>query len=456
MTARVLVVDDILANVKLLEARLAAEYFDVLTACSGKEALGICERERVDVVLLDVMMPGMDGFETCRQLKSNPKTHHIPVVLVTALDQVSDKVRGLEGGADDFLTKPVDEIALVTRVKNLARLKMLTDEMLMRALTGRQTGMTEDAALLKALSEERARILVVDDNSSSASRLMEWLTTVHKPVVVEDPQAALSLLAEKEFDLLMVSLTLVGADGLRLCSQTRSLDRTRHLPIIVLVEPGDEARLLRGLDMGVNDYIMRPLDRNELLARVRTQVKRKRYSDHLRNRLEESIEAAMIDPLTGLYNRRYLESHLMTLVGDALRTGSALSVLLADIDHFKYVNDTYGHDVGDLVLKEFSTRFRRNTRGIDLACRYGGEEFLVIMPDTTMARAYQVGERLRVAIASDAFQIKPGLEIQLTASVGVATLECPDDTPETVFRRADNALFAAKRRGRNRVAADAA
>ncbi len=456
MTARVLVVDDILANVKLLEARLSAEYFDVLTACSGKEALDICARERVDVVLLDVMMPGMDGFETCRQLKSNPKTHHIPVVLVTALDQVSDRVRGLQGGADDFLTKPVNEIALVTRVKNLARLKVLTDEMLMRALTGRQTGMSEDAALIKALSEERARILVVDDDQRSAGRLLEWLSPLHEPMAVQTPQAALSLLAEKEFDLLVVSLALTDADALRLCSQVRSIDRTRHLPIILLVEPGDEPRLLRALDMGVNDYVMRPIDRNEILARVRTQVKRKRYSDHLRNRLEESIEAAMIDPLTGLHNRRYMESHLATLVADALHTSRSLSVLLADIDHFKRVNDTYGHDVGDAVLKEFSTRFRRNTRGIDLACRFGGEEFLVIMPDTSMSRAYQVGERLRVAIAADPFQVRPDLGIHLTASVGIATLECPEDTPETVFRRADNALFAAKRRGRNRVAANAA
>ncbi len=456
MTARVLVVDDIPANVKLLEARLSAEYFDVLTACNGLEALDICERERVDVVLLDVMMPEMDGFETCQRIKANPKTHHVPVVLVTALDQVSDKLRGLQGGADDFLTKPVDEIALVTRVKNLARLKMLTDEMLMRALTGRQIGMSEDAALIKALSEERARILVVEDDPRAASRLLEWFSPVHEPLAVESPQEALRLLAEKEFDLLVVSLTLPDADALRLCSQTRSLDRTRHLPIIILVEPGDEARLLRALDMGVNDYVMRPVDRNELLARVRTQVKRKRYSDHLRNRLEESIEAAMIDPLTGLHNRRYMECHLTTLVEEAQRNSRCLSVLLADIDHFKQVNDTYGHDVGDAVLREFSTRFRRNTRGIDLACRFGGEEFLVIMPDTNMARAYQVGERLRVAIAADAFQVRPGLGIHLTASVGIATLECPEDTPETVFRRADNALFAAKRRGRNRVAAHAA
>ncbi len=349
-------------------------------------------------------------------------------------------MRGLQGGADDFLTKPVDEIALITRVKNLARLKTLTDEMLMRALTGRQMGMSEDAALLKALSEEKGRILVVDDDPRSAARLVDWLAIAARPGAGDDPAGGAGRARRTKTSIsLIVSLTLAGADGLRLCSQARSADRTRHLPIIMLVEPGNEARLLRGLDMGVNDYIMRPVDQNELLARVRTQVKRKRYSDHLRNRLEESIEASIIDSLTGLHNRRYMETHLTTLVDDARHTGRSLSVLLADIDHFKQVNDTYGHDVGDAVLKEFSARFRRNTRGIDLACRFGGEEFLVIMPDTAMARAYQVGERLRVSIASDAFPVKPGLGIHLTASVGLATLERADDTPETVFRRADSA-----------------
>ena len=456
MTARVLVVDDILANVKLLEARLSAEYFDVLTAYSGQEALDICARERVDVVLLDVMMPGMDGFEVCRRLKANPRTHHVPVIMVTALDQPSDRLQGLECGADDFLTKPVDDIALVTRVKNLARLKMLNDEMLLRASTSRQMGMAENDALEKALSGKSGRILVVDDHPRSASRLLEALSKMHDSFVERDPQAALTKLAEHNFDLLICSLSLAKADALRLCSQVRSLERTRHLPIIILVEPGDEARLLRGLDIGVNDYLMRPIDRHEMLARVKTQIKRKRHTDYLRNRLQESVELAITDPLTGLHNRRYMEGHLKTLVADAIRTGRPLSVLVADIDHFKQVNDTYGHDGGDEVLREFSERFRRNTRGIDLACRLGGEEFVIIMPDTDIARAYQVGERLRACVAADPFQVRSDLRIRVTTSVGLATLERTDDTPETVFKRADNALYAAKRRGRNRVAADAA
>jgi len=456
MTARVLVVDDIPANVKLLQVRLEAEYFEVLTASSGQGALDICARERVDVVLLDVMMPGMDGFEVCRHLKSSARTHHVPVIIVTALDQPSDRVQGLEHGADDFLTKPVDDIALVTRVKSLARLKMLNDEMQMRASTSRQMGVSDDEALEKAMSSQPGRILVVDDHPRSAGRVLGALSKTHDALLEGDPQAALIKLAEDNFDLVIVSTSLAQADGLRLCSQVRSLDRTRHLPIIILIEPGDDARLLRGLDMGVNDYVMRPVDRPELLARVKTQIKRKRYSDYLRNRLQESVELSITDSLTGLYNRRYMEGHLKTLIAEAVRTGGALSVLLADIDYFKRVNDTYGHDGGDLVLKEFSERFRRYTRGIDLACRLGGEEFLIIMPDTDINLACQVGERIRDCVATTPFQIGPEKAVSVTASVGLATLEGANDTSEAIFKRADNALYAAKRRGRNQVATDAA
>ncbi len=456
MTARVLVVDDILANVKLLEARLSAEYFEVLTAYSGREALDVLARERVDVVLLDVMMPGMDGFECCRRIKTDEKTQHIPVVMVTALDQPSDKVQGLDNGADDFLTKPVDDVALITRVKNLARLKVLNDEMIVRASTTQQMGMGAASNVNWVDAGRNGRILVVDDHPRSGQRVADALNSTHKAEIETDPQAALLRITDTAYDCLIISLALSNADGLRLCSQVRSLDRTRHLPIIILVEPGDDARLLRGLDMGVNDYLVRPLDPNEIHARVRTQVARKRHSDHLRSRIEKSVEMAITDGLTGLHNRRYMETHLKTLVEQAKVGGRPLSVLVADIDFFKRVNDTYGHDAGDAVLREFAARFRRNTRGIDLACRMGGEEFVIIMPDTEISRAYQVGERLRACIAAEPFHLNSRTQLRVTASVGIASLERTEDTPETLFKRADQALYSAKRDGRNRVVADAA
>jgi two-component system cell cycle response regulator len=456
MTGRVLVVDDILANVKLLEARLSAEYFDVLTAHSGAEALELLRSERVDVVLLDVMMPAMDGFEVCRRIKSTAKTMHLPVIMVTALDQTSDKVQGLEAGADDFLAKPVDEIALVTRVKNLARLKALNDEMMLRMATGAQIGMLPNAAPAWPKTESGGRILLVEDQERVANRVRSVLGKVHEVDVEQDLPPALLRLSARPYDLLIVSLNLAHADGLRLCSQVRFLERARHLPIIVFVQPGEEARLLRALDMGVNDYLTRPVDRNELLARVRTQIKRKRHSDYLRDRLDETVELAVTDALTGLHNRRYMETHLEALAQQAIAGGRPLSVVLVDIDNFKSINDTYGHAAGDNVLREFAIRFRCNTRGGDLACRFGGEEFVIVMPDTGLERACQVGERLRECIACEPFKAEGDAWLDVTASVGIAALDTSEGSLEALFKRADQALYVAKRGGRNRVVADAA
>jgi two-component system cell cycle response regulator len=457
MTARVLVVDDIPANVKLLEARLSAEYFDVATANNGAEALAICDRAECDIVLLDVMMPDMDGFEVCRRLKSNPATHHIPVVMVTALDQPSDRVAGLEAGADDFLTKPVSDVALIARVRSLTRLKMMTDELRMRAVTSREIGIESPEREAVAESGRHGRILIVDDRRASYERLATMLEAEHMVDVEADPNGALFRTAEGDYELMIVSLGLQNFDGLRLCSQLRSLDRTRSLPILALCEPDESAKLMRGLEIGINDYLLRPIDKNELLARVRTQVRKKRYTERLRDNVQLSIEAAITDGLTGLYNRRYMESHLATLVEQATGRNKPLAVLVLDIDYFKAINDTYGHDAGDDVLREFAIRVRKSIRGIDLACRYGGEEFVIVMPETDMAVAATVAERLRRRIAMEAFPIEQGQRsIDVTISIGIAALEGTDDTAGNLLKRADQALYRAKRDGRNRVVADAA
>jgi two-component system cell cycle response regulator len=456
MTARVLVVDDVPANVKLLEARLSAEYFDVMTAVSGQEALTICERADCDVVLLDVMMPDMDGFEVCRRIKSGIGTHHIPVVIVTALDQPSDRVKGLESGADDFLTKPVSDVALIARVRSLSRLKLMTDELRMRAVTSREIGL--ESPEREALGEvgRDGRILLVDDRPALSERLQAMLSGEHVVDVECDPTEALFHAAEDNYELVVVSLDLANFDGLRLCSQLRSLERTRNVPILAIAETDNNARLVRALEIGVNDYLVRPFDKHEMLARVRTQIRKKRYTERLRDNVQLSIEAAVTDQLTGLYNRRYMETHVGTLVDQAATRNKPLSVLVLDIDYFKSINDTYGHDAGDDVLQDFAIRIRKSIRGIDLACRYGGEEFVVVMPETDMAVATMVAERLRRRIASESFPIQKGTRaIDVTISIGIAALG-PNDDAAAVIKRADQALYRAKRDGRNRVVPDAA
>ncbi len=455
MTARILVVDDIPANVKLLEARLLAEYFDVLTADNGYDALAICERTQVDLILLDVMMPGIDGFEVCERLKENPRTAHIPVVMVTALDQPSDRVRGLKAGADDFLTKPVNDLQLMSRVKSLVRLKTLTDELRVRAATAEAIGM--ETGLAGAIGDEPGSVLLVDGRASSQERIVRALKPIAEVSCMSDPQAALFDAAENPFELVIVNANFSDYDPLRLCSQLRSLERTRFLPILLIAEQGDDDMIVRALDLGVTDYLMRPVDANELLARSLTQIRRKRYNDRLRASVRQTIELAVTDGLTGLHNRRYLDSHLKLLIDRSLARGRQMSICMTDIDRFKLINDTYGHDVGDVVLREFASRLRTAVRGADLACRYGGEEFVLVMPDTSAETAAAVAERLRMTIEQEPFRLSDGgVPLQVTASIGIASLLPQGDAAERLLKRADNALYEAKRAGRNRVVAAAA
>lgn len=457
MTARILVVDDIPANVKLLEARLMAEYFDVLTASNGRDALDICDRTQVDVILLDIMMPEMDGFEVCERLKSNPRTAHIPVVMVTALDQPSDRVRGLQAGADDFLTKPVNDLQLISRVKSLVRLKTLTDELRIRHDSTRQAGLDDMLRLQDGRLEDQAQILLVDSRGASQERIIKSLKPIAEVIAMSDPQAAVFEAAENPVDLVIVNSNLEDYDPLRLCSQIRSLERTRFIPILLITEQGDEQMIIRSLDLGVNDYIVRPLDPNELIARALTQVRRKRYNDRLRNSVRQTIELAVTDGLTGLHNRRYLDTHLRTLFARAKVRGRPLTLCITDIDRFKQVNDVYGHDAGDEVLKEFAGRIRSTVRGADLACRFGGEEFVVVMPDTSAEVAATVAERLRGMIEARPFQLRSGeTPLILTASMGIATIGPGIETPEQLLKQADRALYEAKNSGRNRVVAAAA
>lgn len=457
MTARVLVVDDLLPNIKLLEARLTAEYFDVITAMNGPDALAICERGACDLILLDVMMPGMDGFEVCRRLKANPATAHLPVVMVTALDQPTDRVRGLEAGADDFLTKPVDEVALVARVRSLARLKMTIDELRARCATAINLG--GGGKLSDAITDAGAngRILLVDDRQNSSRAIVQTLSSQHKKLDVEIyPARALERATAGDYELLIVSLNLHEFDGLRLCAQFRSAESTRHIPILLIAELEDRARVLRGLDLGVNDYLARPLDRNELIARVRTQLRRKRYAEALRASLNESLQLAIVDALTGLHNRRYLEMHLASLLEQSAVRGQPLSLMVLDIDHFKSINDRFGHDGGDDVLRAFAKRVKAVTRESDLLCRLGGEEFVVLMPDADHTVAGIIAERVRCAIEAEPFVVggfpRP---VPVTVSIGLAEAR-GERNPDVFFRRADKALYRSKNEGRNRVTLDAA
>jgi len=454
MTARILVVDDIEPNVRLLEAKLTADYYNVSVAYDGPSALDKAAAELPDIILLDVMMPEMDGFEVCRRLKADPVTRHIPVVLVTALDGRRDRLTGLEAGADDFLTKPIDDVILLARVRSLTRLKLVMDELREREASGRRMGVIEGAGT--RLGATGGRIVVADDSERQSARIAEELAVEHRPMVEAELGRAFDAVASRA-DLLIVNLAAKAFDGLRLVAQVRSDETTRYTPILAVTDPSERARLIKALELGVNDILPRPIDPEEMAARVRTQIRAKRYTDLLRANLDQSLEMAVTDVLTGLHNRRYMTGQLNSLVRRAVRGGEPVAALLIDIDHFKRINDTFGHDVGDEVLREFAVRLATNVRAVDLACRFGGEEFVVIMPDTGMEVAERIAERLRLHVAGSPFRVAGAKDpLSVTISVGVACTTGEDETPDALLKRADAAVYDAKARGRNQVVARAA
>lgn len=453
MTARILVVDDVEANLRVLEAKLTIEYYDVLTCSDGPTTLEIASREQPDIILLDVMMPGMDGFETCRRLKADTTTRHIPVVMVTALDGREERIKGLEAGADDFLTKPIDDVLMFARVRSLSRLKLVMDELREREESGRRLGLEEGSARMRGMG---GRIMIVDDNRRQAEKIVGELKGEHRPMIESDAGNAL-MASRGPVDLMIINAAAESFDGLRLAAHIRSAEATRSLPLLVIIEPEDRPRLVKALELGVNDVLTRPVDALELSARVRTQIRRKRYTDFLRDKLDHSLEMAVTDALTGLHNRRYMTTQLQSLVSRASRGGDPAAVMVLDIDHFKSVNDSFGHDAGDEVLREFAVRLATNVRAIDLPCRYGGEEFVVVMPGASLEAAERVAERIRRDVGCAPFRIMGGKEIlTVTVSVGVAATHAGQDTPEALLKRADEALYEAKTAGRDRVVAKAA
>ncbi|MFN3835471.1 MAG: PleD family two-component system response regulator [Glycocaulis sp.] len=443
MSARILVVDDIETNRRLLEARLSAEYFDVVLASSGAECLEKAAETMPDLILLDVMMPGMDGFETCKRLKADSATRHIPVIMVTALDQREDRVKGLEAGADEFLTKPVNDVALFARVRSLLRLKEVLDELRLR----------HDSALNDAGEADLAgpaMVIVAAGDEIAAERLTAKLPKGFAGRPIGDPASVVKA-ARAGAELVLIDLATAKFDALRVCARIRSDAVTRNTPIICVVDSDTPQDMVRALDLGVSDVVSRPVDPGELAARLNTQLKRKRYAEQLRERLEESLEMAVIDPLTGLYNRRYMASRLRQAIDAWEASAEKVSVILFDIDHFKRINDTWGHQAGDEVLRAFTERMGKQLRALDIAGRYGGEEFMVVLAGASAREAAEAAERVRAAIARDPFVIaSAGISVEATTSAGVAEI-LHGDTPERLIARADAALYQAKAAGRNQV-----
>lgn len=446
MTANVLIVDDLEPNIRLLEAKLLSEYYTVFATNSGIKAIEILKKEKIDVILLDVMMPQMDGFETCRRIKENPDTTHIPVVMVTALTEIEDRIKGLEAGADEFLTKPINDVALFARVKSLSRIKIMIDELKIRNQTNINLGISE---IDINHNFENNKILLINDDIVQGRNINKMLLKLTPQIKIFNSLDKLDEFNDYIPDLVIISCQLEETDPLRATVMIKSKENLRHSIVMLFAEEENIQMVIKGMELGVNDYFIYPVDENELIARVKTQLRRKLYQDNLRNQLEQSISLSITDGLTGVYNRRYFDSHIKQMTDIAKDQKKSLILLMLDIDHFKKVNDNYGHQAGDTVLKIFVNTLKNVIRVTDLIARYGGEEFAIILSDLTIEEAMQIAERGRQLIEETKIKISDDLILNITASIGIATYKYDDI--QAFITSADKALYQAKEQGRNRV-----
>ncbi|MFK8040491.1 MAG: PleD family two-component system response regulator [Rickettsiaceae bacterium] len=452
MTANILLVDDLESNIKLLETKLLSEYYNVFTSTSGHNALEILEHHKIDIVLLDVMMPGMDGFTTCIKIKSNPKTLHIPVIMVTALSDIEDRVRGLEAGADDFLTKPINDIALFARVKSLSRIKAMIDELELRNQTNSMLGASTVDIKDNFVD---SNILLVNDDIIQAKNVKLILSKISNKIKIAHSYDQINSVIENFVpDIIIISDQLDDEeDPLRLNVMFKSKKILQYAVIMLLVEEDNVNMVIKGMEIGVNDYCVYPLEASELIARVKTQLRRKLYQDDIRSTLDRSVSLSIKDGLTEVFNRRYFDIHIAQRMNIALETHKPLALLMLDIDDFKKINDTYGHQVGDRLLRHLIKIIKPAIRITDLVARYGGEEFAILLNNVQNTDALNIAHKIRKKVANTTLFLdkkNSKKKIRQTISIGITSYR-KDDTVNSFIQRADKALYQAKNQGKNKV-----
>lgn len=425
MTAKIMVVDDNPTNLLLLTHKLSNEMYSVITTDNPKMALELAKQHLPDVILLDVVMPGMNGIQVCEQLKNSAEVGHIPVLLLSALDAKSDRVDGLQVGADDFLTVPINDIVLFMRLKSLIRIKTLLDELRMRSQTVATLLKLPTPAAPSAINIAHARVLVVEDDHGQSDRIVEVLGANYSVIVAKTLDETLQHINGGEsFDLMIVNSYLRTGDGIKLAAYVKGLQPARHLPIILMLSEANTQAMLRALQLGMNDYLCTPIDANELLARVQTQIRRKKYKESLRGSYRSKESVALLDEVSGVFNRAYFEEHLKSEVAYAHQTGKHLSLMLLDLKKFASVNQQLGDAGGDKVLHAIAAKIMDATRTADIAMRYENDCFGLILPDTDYIGAEIVAERIRRSCSRTSFHIKDQLvAVETSLNIGIASFD---------------------------------
>jgi len=455
MAGRILVADSVATNRIIIKVKLAAASYDVDVAQCADQIVAKISQNTPDLIILDASIAKPGHFDLCRRIRSMPMAATTPIIVMSDENTPEVCVASLAAGANDFLPKPIDRALLLARIRNLLRAGVLGKELERRQGTALELGLSEATAPFA----RQGGVALISGNPEDA---VKWRQTLEKQsshsIQVLPHEKALESIAHQPIapDVIVISTDLAEKqDGLTLLAELRSRRSTRFAAIILVVASQDERTAVAGLDMGADDLVATDCDHRELVLRINAQLAQKLRADRLRETVEDGLKLAMVDPLTGLFNRRYAIPHLASTAKRAAFTGKPFAVMVLDLDHFKRINDQFGHSAGDTVLIEVSRRIKENLRSVDLVARIGGEEFLVVLPESNLTEARAAAERLRLVTAESPIELPESLgAIDVTLSIGVSlggTVPAKNTPVQTVFDAADRALLGAKSEGRNQV-----
>ena len=454
MSGRILIIDTVATNRIVMKVKLLAAKYDVIACANQAEGLATFTEKRPDLVLLNLSDPSEDNHKFCSRLSSTPDTADIAIIGVGVADTARARFAALDAGANDVLPHPVNDGLLLARIRNLMRMRHTPAELWMRSGTQRALGFEETHSSF----DKPAQIAIITEDTLASTAIMTRLNRVsQQKVQVQTIAEALTTAGDAPDVLILDSTTFEHprADLFRLVADLRARDRSRLVPLMIILPPTAVEDAAMALDLGADDVVTGAICSDELRLRCDMLIKRKRQQDRLRNKVHDGLVAAITDPLTGLYNRRYATPYLIEIAKQSKKTGQDFAIMMIDIDHFKQINDRFGHQAGDAVLVALADRLRSNLRAIDLIARVGGEEFLVALPHCTVEQAQLAASRLCQLVNHMPFDVGRGIDpIGVTISVGVAVrcaesadMICADD----MCHQADGALYAAKSAGRDRV-----
>lgn len=445
--ARILIVDDVHENLHALMSVLRDDYA-IVAATSGEKALELARRlPHPDLILLDIRMPGMDGYSVLAELKIDPATAEIPVIFVTALADAADEARGLALGVADYITKPVNPDLLHTRVRTQLELQRYRrNPVLLDVMAHVPNGRTQS-------------LLVVDDVPENIHELLEALKDTYRIQVANTGTRALEIVnGPSPPDLVLLDVMMPGMDGYEVCRRIKATPAGNRIPVIFVTVVDAVSDKVRGFELGAADYITKPFDIDEVHARVRTHLELARLRRFLEDLVAQRTALLQVseekyrilaqrDSLTGLPNRALFAELLQHAVQHAERSATQFALLSLDLDNFKTINESLGHSRGDRLLVEVAKRLQGLMPESDTIARIGGDEFDIILERREGTPWVDLMAQRMIDALAKPIELD-GQSIYVGMSIGIALYPADGTDPETLQSHADAALHQAKAQGR--------